>query len=413
MRRLPALLGLALAALGGGACDWTVFDDLAQKAPIRAVARPDSMDSSTFPAFVLPVAKPRGSAELLVLGTDNTALADFTFAADGHLGNQTVSNDRFTLDGVKVGALSAAAYLEDAIDDVPRIVAVVEEQRQPILVTLDSPDHNFAVETLGAALTVEVGAIAVGAARVAGERDVVLASGSQLIVMPNATAAGAPQCNLDSAVVSLAVGEQWVVAGQPTGNGAAWVVKPDYVAGTEGKCANTFPLEGYTGAQGFGTVVLATNLVVDPWDIVVSAPQERAIYFYSSVAGTMYGDGPLRLAGADTGCGTAMAIGTVEGQPTLIIGDPGDPGDLSVPGTVWLQDITDLKAPLVQLENPNPTDYVRFGEQVGVVSFTHAEGSAVDLVWVTAQAVTQGDPGVIYLYFWVRNSNTDPRVIQN
>jgi hypothetical protein len=413
MRRLPALLGLTLAALGGGACDWTVFDDLAQKAPIRAVTRPDSMDSSTFPAFVLPVTKPRGSAELLVLGTDNTALADFTLSASGHLGNQTVSNDRFTLDGVKIGALGAAAYLEDATDDVPRIVAVVEEQRQPVLVTLDSPNHNFSVATLGDALTVEVGAITVGAARVAGERDVVLAAGSQLIVMPNASAADAQTCDLEAAVVTLAVGDQWIVAGQPTGDGYAWVIRPEYVPGTGATCANITAIAAPIIAQAFGTVVLATDLDGDgTTDIAVSAPLARMIYLFAS-DGTALDQQPKPLVGATTGFGTAMAVGTVEQQPTLIIGDPGDPGDVSGPGAVWLQDLTDLTADPVRLENPTPSDYVRFGEQVGVVSFTPADGTPVDLVWVTAQAVTQGDAGVIYLYFWVQDYNTDPRVSQD
>ena len=91
---------------------------------------------------------------------------------------------------------------------------------------------------------------------------------------------------------------------------------------------------------------------------------------------------------------------------TLLVGDAGDPGDVAAPGTVWLVNLetgADLKA----LERPND-DVKRFGQKVGVVSFAGAAGP-VDLVWITAEAVTEGDPGVVYLYYWVHEPDGDPR----
>ena len=410
--RLP-LLGLALTVLGAGACDWTAFDDLALKAPIRAVPRPDDMDSNLYPTFVLPVTKQpsgRGSAELLVLGRDNVALADLTFGPDGHLGTQTITNDRFVLNGAKVGPLGVAAYLPDPASEVPRIVAVLEEERQPILVTLDSTDASFSVATLGAALTIEVGAITVGDARVAGETDVVIASGKQLIVLPTALAPLAESCDLESAVAALAVGDQWIVAGQSQ-NGRAWLVKPDYAAAPDELCANRTELLDHSEAFAFGTVVMAADIDDDGTrDIAVSAPQERTIYFYSADDGARKGDAKT-LAGATTGCGTTMAVGTLEEQRTLVIGDPGDPGGVAAPGVVWLQSLADLTADPQRLDRPTD-DVQRFGQQVGVVTFTGPAGP-VDLLWVAAEAVTQGDPGVVYLYFWVQDPASDPRAFQD
>jgi hypothetical protein len=404
------LLALALALLGVAACDWTVFDDLALKAPIRAIPRPDSMDSNLYPTFVLPVTRPsgRGSAELLVLGRDNVALADFTFGPDGHLGTQTVTNDRFLLNGSKIGPLGVAAYLPDPASEVPRIVAVLEEERQPILVTLDSTTADFSVATMGDPLTIEAGTVAVGDALVAGQTDVVLTAGKQLLVMPDANPVLVQSCELDSAVVTLAVGDQWIVAGQPESNGGqVWLLTPPY-DGPGVPCAQKTELGGGSaqGAVGFGTVVLATDTGTDgARAIVVSAPSERWVYFYSP-AEVSAPTGAYAFAGGSSTCGSTIAVGTVEGKRTLIVGDPGEPG-VAAPGQVWLQDLETAGADPQPVASPSQ-DVQRFGTQVGVVSFTGTNG-AVDLVWVTAEAVAAGDPGVVYLYFWVQRPETEPR----
>jgi hypothetical protein len=406
MRRAAPLACLLLAALGFGACDWTEFDDLQLQTPIRALPRPDDMDSNLYPRFVLPVPAPHGNAQLLVLGSDNVALADFSFGPDGRLGTQTVSNDRFLLGGAKLGALAVAAYLPGT-DEVPRIVAVTEEERQPVVIQLDSTDAAFAVTALGAALVIEAGAIAVGEARVAGETDVVVTSGKQLLVLPNARVDGAQSCDLTSAVAALAVGDHWIVAGQPADPGDVWLVRPDYLPGTDDTCADVAHLEGRTASLGFGAaLVVAETDVAGTRDIVVSAPNERTVYVYAA-ADVTAPKTTHAVAGGTTGCGTAIAVGTVEGRRTLVIGDPGDPGDVAAAGVVWMVDLASGEL-LPQLDRP--TDAVRrFGEQVGVLSFT-GSGSAVDLVWVAAQSVTEGDPGVVYLYYWVHEPESDPRV---
>lgn len=408
-RRLAPLVCLALAAVGASACDWTEFDDLQLQTPVRAVPRPDDMDSTLYPSFVLPVAKPRGRAELLVLGTDNVALADFTFESKGELGTQTVPNDRFLLNGAKVGPLAVAAYLPGS-DDVPRIVAVTEEERQPVSITLDSTQANFAVTALGTPLAIEAGALAVGDARGTGETDVVITSGAQLLVMPNAAAASTQSCDLESAVSALAVGDGWVVAGQPAPPGNVWLVRPDYAPAPDGTCVAVTTLGEYVESLGFGTAVVVADIDGDGTrEIGVSAPQERTVYFYSS-GGSILPDpyGPKTWAGGSTACGNSIAVGVIEGARTLLVGDPGDPDVVgeAAAGAVWMLDL-ETGDMLPKLERPT-TDVQRFGKQVGVVSFAGRNGT-VELLWVTAEAVAQGDPGVVYLYYWVHHADTDPR----
>jgi hypothetical protein len=401
-------LGLALAAaLGAGGCDWREFDDLKLQTPIRAVIRPTDMDSNVYPSAVLAVARPRGNAELLVLGADNVALADFTFGEQGQVGTQTVSHKRFLLNGAEVGALAVAAYLPGS-DDTPRIAAVMEEERQPVIIALDSADTEFAVTALGAPLAIEAGALAVGDARGLGSTDVVLTSGKQLVVYPEARADAVQTCDLTSAVSTLAVGDGWVVAGHPAAPGNVWLIPTPSPDG-DGACQNVTPLGDYTESLGFGAAVVVADVDGNGTrDIAVAAPQERSIYFYSSPSDPV----PLghlstkTFAGASTGCGTAFTVAVVEGKRTLVVGDPGDPGDVAAPGSVWLydlegrQDLTALTPPTEEVR--------RFGAQVGVVEFTGRNGE-VNLIWVTAESATQGDPGVVYLYFWVHDAASDPR----
>lgn len=418
MRRLPLLLGLALVTLGGGACDWTKFDDLALKAGVRAVTRPDDMDSNLYPSVVLPVTTPRGNAELLVLGADNGALADFTFGADGHMGTQTVASDRFLLNGAKIGPLATqrladrdytlAAYLPDPSTAVPRLVAVLDQDRQPIVVTLDSTTVNFAIATLGDPLTVEVGAIAVGSTSVGDRVDAVIAAGPQILVYPQARAEVIETCTLEDAVAAVAVGDQWIAAGQSAATGRVWLLTPPYENALDGQCLNRPELDNFTGSMGFGTALLAADVNEDgPKELVVSAPEERAVYVYQPADLTAV-PAKYLIAGGSGSCGTAIAFGKVEGARTLIIGDPDYTGPLESPGIVWLQDLETDGADPQPLVSPNPDDVLRFGQQVGVVSFAGAAGP-VDLVWATAEAVTPGDPGVLYLFFWVSSAETDPR----
>jgi hypothetical protein len=404
-RRLLPLVWILPAALGVTACDWTVFDKLQRETPVRALARPDNMDSNTYPTFVLPVTQqPRGSAELLVTGTDNVALADFTFGAKGELGTQTVSNSRFLLNDAKIGPLAVAAYLPTA-DGIPRIVAVTEEGQQPISIALDSTQADFSVTALGAALAIEAGALAVGEARVPGEVDVVIASGTQLLVLPNALAELSQSCDLRSTVSALAVGDGWVAAGQPAGDGNAWLVAPAYDEGGD-PCLAVTPITPPANATGFGTaIVVADTDGDDTRDLVISAPRQRTVYSYAVATLAITREYPV--AGGSTACGSSIVVGQVEGRRTLVIGDPGDPGEVTAPGVVWLQDLETPGADPKRLDRPND-DVQRFGSQVGVVSFAGA-GGPVDLVWVTAEAVTQGDPGVVYVYYWVRDPDSDPR----
>jgi len=406
--RLPRLVPLLLlAAVSGSACDWTEFDHLQLKTPVRALSRPEDMDSTQYPSFVVPITQPRGNAELVVIGIDNLALADFTFGPKGDVGIQTVSNDRFVLDGAKVGALGMAAYLPSSTDNIPRIATVTDEGWQPLVINLDSTEVNFALTAVGNPLPVEAGALAVGDSRGAGENDIAVAAGTQLYVLPSAGGGATQSCDLGSTVAALAVGDGWIVAGQGAGDGNAWLVKPDYAAAVGDPCADVTTLVDHSSVVGFGTALVVADIDGDGTrDIVVSAPQERTVYFYSSAGATLRA--PKTFAGGSTGCGNAIAVGMVEGKRTLIVGDPGEPGVLAAPGTVWMVDL-DTGDDLTPLERPND-DVQRFGTQVGVLSFDGVNGK-VDLVWVTAEAATTGDPGVVYLYYWVHDAATEPRAI--
>jgi hypothetical protein len=416
MRRLP-VLGLALLAALGAACDWTKFDDLALKAGVRAVTRPEDMDSNVYPSVVLPVTRARGNAELLVLGADKPALADFTFGPDGHMGTQTVSNARFLLNDVKIGPLATqtladreytvAAYLADPSDDVPRIVTVLKAERQPLLVTLDSADANFAVVAFGDPLPFDPGAIGVGEARAPGATDVVIAS-SELVVLPYGSADPVQRCDLDSAVRAIAVGDQWIAVGNSDDIGQVWVLTPPYDAPGD-DCPNRPNITNRTDSVGFGAAVLAADVDGDTVrELVVSAPKEKTVYVFRPDDLTVE---PARYSavGGSTSQGTSIAVGTVEGKRTLLIGDPDYVGELDSPGVVWLQDLETTGADPVPLVSPNDDDVVRFGHQVGVVTFTGPNGP-VDLVWAAAEPVTRGDPGVLYLFFWAQSAASDPRV---
>jgi hypothetical protein len=401
-RRLVPLAGLLLSALAASTCNWTVFDDLRLQTPVRALSRPDDMDSNTYPTFVLPVPHPRGSAELLVTGTDNVALADFTFGPKGEVGTQTVSSDRFALGSDRVGVLAVAAYLP-AADEVPRLAAVTAEDWQPLLITLDSTNASFAVTALGNPLAVSASALATGDTRGSGENDVAIAAGTTLLVLPNAAAAVTQSCDLGTVASALAVGNGQIVAGQSAGDGHAWLVEPPYdQAGAD--CANVTLFAGHALVAGFGTAVVMADSDGDSQSdqVVVSAPAVMTVYVYG-LADVSAPLGEYTVAGGSAACGSSIAVGEVEDRRTLLVGDP---GDVAEAGAVWLVDL-DTGELLPKLERPND-DVKRFGSQVGVVSFT-AAGSAVDLVWVTAEAVTQGDPGVVYLYYWVHQPASDPR----
>jgi hypothetical protein len=79
---------------------------------------------------------------------------------------------------------------------------------------------------------------------------------------------------------------------------------------------------------------------------------------------------------------------------------------------VWLQDLDNPGADAQPLVSPNTDDVLRFGQQVGVVSFAGTKGT-VDLAWATAEAATSGDPGVLYLFFWVKDATSDPRAFED
>jgi len=399
-----SIIVVALSAIFLSACDPREFDTLRLKAPIQALAQPEDMDSSQYPTFVLPVEAPRGNAELLVTGTDNVALADFAFGPNGSLGVDTVTNDRFLFDGRPVGPLAFAAPLSKAPTGAPRFVAVTAADWQPLVVTLDSSEESFGVGALGSPLPIEVGALAVGDSRGTGEEDIVLVAGTQLFVYPGGRPEAAESCDLASTVGALAVGDGWIVAGQGAGSGNAWVVRPPYAA-DGGLCSDVTQLTGHSNAVGFGTTLVVADLEGDgSREILVAAPRERAVYFYSA-----HGDQvrpPKVFAGQSTALGTAMAMGILEGTRLLIVGDPGDPADETAPGTVLFYDPA-RDEDLTPLERPT-TEVQRFGTQVGIVKFDGKDGR-VDLLYVTAKAVDQRDPGAVYVYFWTRDSRSDPR----
>jgi hypothetical protein len=225
-------------------------------------------------------------------------------------------------------------------------------------------------------------------------------------VLPGAGGGATQSCDLASTVAALAVGDGWVVAGQGAGDGNAWLVRPDYAAAAGDPCANVTTLVDHSSVVGFGTALVVADIDGDgARDIVVSAPRERTVYFYSSDGATLRD--PKTFAGGSTACGSAIAVGAVEGKRTLLIGDPGDPGDLGAAGVVWIWDLETAPADPTRLERPTD-DVQRFGAQVGVIPFAGAAGT-VDLIWVTAEAVTAGDPGVVYLYFRAREGAPDPR----
>jgi hypothetical protein len=398
------LAAAALLALTLG-CSWQQFDDIKLKAPVRALGRPGDMPAADFPAAILPVDRPRAQGELLVLGAGDLALADYTFDATGQGGTETIPKSTFVLPPASAGQPGVAltsfevAAPAPATDTGPRFVAVSDQQ--PLLVELATAVRPFNIQPIGERLPRGATAIAAGPATPAGAFDVAVVAGSILYV--SSTAGSTLPCSIGAEGRALVVGARWVAVATATD------LRLPFFAGAcqDPDLAGGVKLGPPHHSAGFGAALAVGDAVGDgTTQIAASAPADLTVHLFAvgaepSLTWSAAFDAPE----ATTHFGESLAIGAVGGQPTLVVGDPGDAG---AEGAIFLlrpQGAT----PAERLTRPS-SGVVNFGGRVGILSFMSAAGAPVDLLLGSARSPVTGDPGVVYLFFRV-GGEADPRAL--
>ncbi len=385
---LAGLLALSLAS-----CDPRDFDDLADEAWVHAAGKPGDVDSAGFGIGL--VAGGGDSLHYIVAGEAPPTLTMAKF-------------DR-------AGARSTAS------EDVRNVLADAEAFTYPLVMASDASSFaasngNVAVATFngsGAALFMMRGengsasvpfnlagsapasGLAFGATDASADTDLIAVSGSTLNIIadyqsqndPNAaavscafigTGGGAFVADVDAAAgdeILFAIDGELQIA-----SASALVAAANAAEGCFDTVAPLATIAAPAGEASFGTGMLLANLDGNgTGDLVVSAPEQRAVYVYFDYA-TVSPSEPLKIdspANA-TQFGVSIAAGDFDGdgRDELVIGDPAQRADGHArAGIVYLYSglASASQGAPIELHDASPVNDQRFGQSLAV---TQAFGGA-------------------------------------
>jgi len=144
--RLPEVIALvgAVIMLDSG-CPWNGFDDVARRAPVQAIDKPDGFISPQFGKTLIVLHHPDFPRTLVVAGQDTDVLAVLHLDSHGNLGDRTVarvsSADLAGGGDRQTDAVRAMVQIDDDAAGNPRVLVGVPDESYVRVVTLP-PDGD-------------------------------------------------------------------------------------------------------------------------------------------------------------------------------------------------------------------------------------------------------------------------------
>lgn len=440
---------LACAALGAGACNWSVYDELADEAWVDRVTSPDATGSRLYGAALVAPPSRTAGASAFVIGAARASLSTLQYDDEGKRLPVNAVDPRTPI--AFSGFPDRPALAGDPDSDRVAFTVVMGNNVDPTrvvvadartLATVKMVQLNDLTEVDGTE-RLNIYAEGVGFGTLPGFgmdtiKELVVARGPQLVLIQDyseadtGTTFDVKGCNtgadwsyaglianvIDDAVhpgpeVLIATGEE-----RRDGDSAIHVFDPAAITspyGDDVACPTGLiePIVSTEGAHDFGARLVAAQFpdVVDPDplatldDLVFSAPSLNKVF-------VRFGGGAaFEIPSADAGSefGDVIVVDDLlddDGVPELIIGAPrSDPEGVSNGGSVYIYRYVSTPAPgfelALRLYPSTPAEEERFGKAITVAPFG-ADG--------TKKVLMVGAEGAVFTYFRTSVDDVDVRV---
>jgi hypothetical protein len=440
---------LGCVALGAGACNWSIYDELADEAWVDRVTTPDATDSRLYGAALVSPPSRTPGASAFVIGTARASLSTLSYDDEGKRLPVNAVDPRTPL--AFAGFPDRPALAGDPDSDRVAFTIVMGNNVDPTRVvvfdarTLENVKMvqlNDLTEVDGTErLNIYAEGINFGTLPGFGMdtiKELVVARGPQLVLIQDYSEADS---GTTFAVKGCRTGADWSYAGLianviddavhpgpevliATGeelrneDSAIHIYDPALITmpyADEAACPPSLipPIVSTEGAGDLGARLVAAQFpdVVDPDplaaldDLVYSAPSLNKVF-------VRFGGGTAtEIAAADAGSdfGDVIVVADLlddDGVPELIIGAPrSDPEGVSNGGSVYIYRFVATPAPsfvlALRLYPASPAEEERFGRSVAVAPFG-ATG--------TKKVLMVGAEGAVFTYFRTSVDDDDVRL---
>ena len=436
-RHLAPAFALGAAGLCG-ACNFSVYDDLADEAWVDRVERPGSTDSRKYGEAIVATPGRTDGTNVVVIGTSRASISQLRYDAEGKRGAIQAIDPRENLNFATFPDNPALAV--DADSDRIALTVVQGENNDPTLIAvldgsaIDQPPvkkiNLTGQVTVGGMLRNNITAEGVTFASLPGvgmdQDDLVVTRGPQLLLVQDYAQ---PDMGSSFQVRGCLHGEDWsyavavadilpdathvgpeIIVGvgseRRDGPSKLLVLDPAVISApyepATADCLATEPLATYTsseGARDLGQEIIAAQFpdtaegdpTVGLSDLVYSSPGLNKVF-------VRFGSGTVVELAAPEGAaefGDALATGDLDGDgvPELVIGAPrSNPEGVTNGGSVYVYEFQASPPGFTMVETlypGEPENEERFGKSVTIAPF----GTG------TRNVLVVGAEGEVFTYF--------------